>query len=121
MFGNSGDKLMAALKAYKRDFEKRIQHVENDDVKAAAALIREAEGIVRETKLGAALAPTIIEEIYHWPSWSQRDDFLKWVHFPAMQITASEQKDGKETTKKASSSPAVVPCAGSFLFVESQP
>jgi hypothetical protein len=99
MFGNSGDKLVTALEAYRRDFEKHIQPAENNDVKAAAALIREAEGIVRQSGLGAALAPTIIGEIYHWPSWSQRDDFLKWVHFPAEQITASEKKEGTETTK----------------------
>jgi hypothetical protein len=99
MFGNSGDKLVAALAAYRRDFENRIQPAENADVKAAAALIREVEGILRQSKLGAALAPTMIEEIYHWPSWSQREDSLNWVHFPAEQITASEEKDGKETTK----------------------
>jgi hypothetical protein len=99
MFGNTGDRLVAALDAYRRDFEKRTRPAENKDVKAAAALIQEAEEIVRRTKLGAALAPTMIEEIYHWPSWSQRDDFLKWVHFPAEQIIASEKKDGKDAIK----------------------
>jgi hypothetical protein len=99
MFGNSGDKLVAALDAYRRDFENRIRPGENNDVKSAAALIREAENIVRQSGLGAALAPTIINEIYHWPSWSQRPDFLEWVHFPAEQITASEKKEGRETIK----------------------
>lgn len=52
-----------------------------------------------QSGLGAALAPTLIEHIYHWPTWSKRDDFLKWVHFPATDVAASETKKEKETIR----------------------
>ena len=32
--------------------------------------------------MGPALAPTLLEHIKHWPSWSKREDFDKWVGFP---------------------------------------
>jgi hypothetical protein len=97
--GSSGDKLAAALAAYQRDFAQRVKPAENLDAKAAQALVDEAKKIVEQSGLGRALAPTLIEHTYHWPSWSKREDFLKWVHFPATAIAASEEKAGKETIK----------------------
>jgi hypothetical protein len=93
--GNSGEKLAAALESYQRDFNEWI----NQDAKTAKALLDEAKVIVGQSGLGAALAPTLIKHTYHWPRWSKRDDFLRWVHFPAADIAASEKEAGKETIK----------------------
>ena len=90
--GNAGDKLMAALEAYQKDFAARIKTTENPEAKKAAALVSEARNIIDRTGLGAALAPTLMEHVEHWPAWSKRDDFQEWVGFPARDIAASENR-----------------------------
>jgi hypothetical protein len=98
MFGskNADDKLSAALEAYKRDYASRIKNPENMDAQKAAALVEEAKVIVGRSGLGPALAPTLLEHIKHWPSWSKRDDFQKWVGFPATDIRATSEENSKK-------------------------
>jgi hypothetical protein len=56
--------------------------------------------IVGQSGLGPALAPTLLEHVKYWPSWSKRDDFQKWVGFPATDIRASsdETKESEKVT-----------------------
>ena len=75
MFGTAADRLAAALAAYERDFAARIKDLTNVDAESARAIVREANTIVRESGLGTALAPTLIEHVKHWPTWCKRDDF----------------------------------------------
>lgn len=96
MFGNFGDKLSAALEAYQRDYASRIKKPANMDAQKAAALVKEAKDIVGKSGLGPALAPTLVEHVKYWPSWSKRDDFQKRIGFPASDILASEDQNGKK-------------------------
>ena len=95
MFGNIGDKLSAALEAYQRDYASRIKKPANMDAQAAA-LVKEAKDIVGKSGLGPALAPTMVEHVKYWPSRSKRDDFQKRIGFPASDILASEDQNGKK-------------------------
>ena len=96
MFGTAAERLAAALAAYERDFAERIKDSANVDAETARAIVREANTIVRESGLGTALAPTLIEHVKHWPTWSKRDDFQDWVGFPATSIYATAEKRDKE-------------------------
>jgi hypothetical protein len=96
MFGTAADRLAAALAAYERNFAARIKDLTNVDAESARAIVREANTIVRESGLGTALAPTLIEHVKHWPTWCKRDDFQDWVGFPATSIYATAEKRDKE-------------------------
>lgn len=96
MFGTAAKRLAAALAAYERDFASRIKDLTNVDAESARAIVREASTIVRESGLGTALAPTLIEHVKHWPTWCKRDDFQDWVGFPATGIYATAEKRDKE-------------------------
>ena len=100
MFGrNKADKLVDTLEAYRREFDKRIRPPESREARVAKALLDEAKRIVDQGRLGIALAPTLIEHTYHWPSLSKRSDFPKFVSFPATNIAASEVKAENEIIK----------------------
>ena len=96
MFGSAADKLAAALAAYERDFAARIKNPTNVDAESARAIVREANTIVRESGLGTALAPTLIEHVKHWPRSSKHNDFQQAVGFPATSIYATSEKHDKE-------------------------
>src|SRR5215475_12649162 len=96
MFGTAADRLAAALAAYERDFAERIKDSTNVDAETARAIVREANTIVRESGLGTALAPTLIEHVKHWHAWSKREDFQDRVGFPATSIYATAEKRDKE-------------------------
>lgn len=86
------DKLAAALAEYQADFEKKLQSQPSPDAEQARQRIRRAEDLVRQSGLGEALE-TLLEHIKYWPSWSQREDFRKWVGFPVGEVLAKEQRD----------------------------
>ena len=86
------DRLAAALAAYQKDFEQKLQSQPNPDAEEAKRRIERAELLVRQSGLGKALE-TLLEHTKHWPSWSQREDFRKWVGFPVGEVLAREQRD----------------------------
>jgi hypothetical protein len=94
--GAAANKVAVALAAYERDFEARIKNPTNVDAESARAIVREANTIVRESGLGLALAPTLIEHVKHWPVWSKGDDFRQWIGFPATSISVSSDQRDKE-------------------------
>jgi hypothetical protein len=70
------------------------------DAEEAKLRIRRAEDLVRQSGLGKALE-TLLEHTKHWPSWSQREDFRKWVGFPVGEVLAKEHRDeGRFNTTK---------------------
>jgi hypothetical protein len=94
------DRLAAALAAYQADFEKKLKSQPNADAEDARQRIKRAEDLVRQSGLAKALV-LLLEHTKHWPSWSEREDFKKWVGFPVGEVLAKEQRDeGKFTTTK---------------------
>ena len=71
----------------------------NTDVEEAKRLVARANKIVGESGLGPALAPTLLDHVKYWPSWSTRDDFRQYVKFPAEDISGSEETDDAKRTK----------------------
>jgi hypothetical protein len=59
----------------------------------------EANRIIGDSGLGAALAPTLLEEVKYWPSRCQRQDFQQHVNFPASDISGSTETDASSETK----------------------
>jgi hypothetical protein len=92
------EELVVALRAYQEDFQKRISQAPNSAVQDAKTLIEKARKILKQSGLGNALAPTVIEAVMHWHAWQKRDDFMSWVSFPASHIVASQDRDDEKYT-----------------------
>ena len=86
------DRLAAALAAYQADFEKKLKSQPNPDAEEARQRIKRAEDLVGQSGLAKALE-MLLDHTKHWPSWSQREDFKKWVGFPVGEVLAKEQRD----------------------------
>jgi hypothetical protein len=93
MFSNNkaADKLAAALAEYQKDFEKRLQSAPNADAEEAKRRIERATTLIGQSGLGNALV-TLLSHTEHWPSWSKRDDFGKYVGFPVGEVLAQEER-----------------------------
>lgn len=87
----AADKLAAALAEYQADFEKRLQSAPNPDAQEAKSRIERAKALVDQSGLGKALI-TLLAHVKYWPTWSQREDFRKWVGFPADEVLAKEER-----------------------------
>ena len=86
----SSDKLAKVLEEYHRDYETRLQSGPNIEAQQARQLIQKARDLIRQSGIGDALT-ILLEEVKYWPSWSQRDDLVKFVHFPATDIHTREE------------------------------
>ena len=87
------------LAEYRRDYETRLQSRPNIEAQQARQLIQKARDLIRKSGMGDALT-LLLEEVKYWPSWSQRDDLIKLVHFPATDIRAREESK-EEPFKRA--------------------
>ena len=87
------------LAEYRRDYETRLQSRPNIEAQQARQLIQKARDLIRKSGIGDALT-LLLEEVKYWPSWSQRDDLIKLVHFPATDIRAREESK-EEPFKRA--------------------
>jgi len=96
--GSAESNLIEALNAYREVFAAKHTTEPNSAVAHANAVLGKARKIIRESGLGAALAPTLIEETRYWNTWQRRDDFMHWVNFPALEISAEENKTDKGHT-----------------------
>ena len=94
----SSDELAKMLEEYRRDYEARLQSRPNVEAQQARQHIQKARDLIRQSGIGEAVA-TLLEEVKYWPSWSQRDDLVKSVHFPATDIHA--KKESKEEPMSA--------------------
>lgn len=86
------DKLASALAEYQKDFEKKLHEQPNPDAAEAKKRIQRAEELVRQSGLGKALE-ALLAHTKHWPAWSKREDFEKWVGFPVGKVLAEKQSD----------------------------
>ena len=74
------------LAEYRRDYETRLQSRPNIEAQQARQVVQKARDLIRQSGIGDALT-LLLQEVKHWPSWSQRDDLIKSVHFPATDMT----------------------------------
>jgi hypothetical protein len=88
-----------AILAYQKAFSDSLQQSPNAEVEEAKRLVARARRVVAEGGLGPALAPTLLEHVKYWPSWSIRDDFQQYVKFPAEDISGSQESDPANRTK----------------------
>jgi hypothetical protein len=79
------------LAEYRRDYETRLQSRPNIEAQQARQVVQKARDLIRQSGIGDALT-LLLEEVKYWPSWSQRDDLVKSVHFPANDIRAREDE-----------------------------
>jgi hypothetical protein len=86
----SSDELAKTLEQYRRDYETRLQSRPNIQAQQARQLIQKARDLIRQSGIGDALT-ILLKEVKYWPSWSQRDDLVKSVHFPATDIRTKEE------------------------------
>ena len=80
-------------------YETRLRSRPNNSAQQARQVIQKARDLIRQSGIGDALT-LLLEEVKYWPSWSQRDDLIKLVHFPATDIRAREESK-EEPFKRA--------------------
>jgi hypothetical protein len=90
--------LVQALRNYRQQFERTLESQSDQHIGDAKAVLLKARKLIGESGLGAALAPTLIEEVMHWHAWVTRPNLLQWVKFPASEISAEQAKNIKEHT-----------------------
>ena len=86
----SSEELAKMLAEYRRDYETRLQSRPNIEAQQARQVVQKARDLIRQSGIGDALT-LLLEEVKFWPSWSQRDDLINSVHFPATDIRAREE------------------------------
>jgi hypothetical protein len=89
-----------ALRAYREHFYKTIRGSDSEETERARKILEQARQIVGQSGLGPALAPTLLEHVRHWPSWSTHDNFLKHVGFPCRYIRGSSETDSEDDPAK---------------------
>jgi hypothetical protein len=93
---SAGERLVSALNDFLTHFVESVRQRPNSEAETAKALLHQAKKIVSESGLGAALAPTLLEEVKHWPAWSKRPDFKQYMHFPAEDVSGLMENDDKK-------------------------
>jgi hypothetical protein len=79
------------LSAYQRHFYETAKGQPDPSIEAAKAKVDRAYQVVSQSRIGYSVC-AILEHVKHWPSWSERDDFQKWVGFPASNVSGSREK-----------------------------
>ena len=95
----TSEELAKMLVEYRRDYEMRLRSHPNIEAQQARQVVQKARDLIRHSGIGDALT-LLLEEVKYWPSWSQRDDLIKLVHFPATDIRAREESK-EEPFKRA--------------------
>jgi hypothetical protein len=89
------EELATALRKYEESFAASLVRPDAPDIESAKVTLVKAKRLVSESGLGSALAPTLVEEVQYWPSWSLKEDFESYKHFPATDIYGSRETDEK--------------------------
>jgi hypothetical protein len=79
------------LSAYQQHFYEKAKGQPDPSIEQAKAKVDRAYQIVSQSRIGYSVC-AILEHVKHWPSWSTRDDFQKWVGFPATNVSGSREK-----------------------------
>jgi hypothetical protein len=88
----SPDQLISEmLTAYQQHFYEGAQKAPDASVEAAKEKVARANKLISESRIGYS-ACTLLDHVRHWDAWSKRDDFQKWVSFPAIEVTGTRDK-----------------------------
>lgn len=87
------------LSAYQRHFYEKARGQPDPSVEQAKAKVARAYEIISQSRLGYSVC-AILEHVKYWPSWSTREDFQKWVGFPATDVTGSQEKIERNHDKR---------------------
>lgn len=99
---SSNDMLIDSVKRFRDEFrEISIKASQENDIKTSDARkkIEAADKLVSETGLDKALL-TLLKEMWHWPSWSKREDFGEYKFVDVDLIDAEEDENEKENIKR---------------------
>lgn len=97
---SSNDMLIDSVKRFREEFReisKKASQENNAKTSDARKRIEAADKLVSETGLDKALL-TLLKEMWHWPSWSKREDFGEYKFLDVDLINAEE--DEKENIKR---------------------
>lgn len=90
--GRSPDELISEmLSAYQQHFYEGAQKGPDPSVEAAKEKVARANKLISESRIGYS-ACTLLDHVRHWHAWLTRDDFQKWVGFPATEVSGTEDK-----------------------------
>jgi hypothetical protein len=88
----SPDEVMSEMLCkYQTHFYETSKTNSNPSADEAKRKIDRAKTIISESRVGYSIC-ALVEHVKNWPAWSQRDDFHKYVGFPARDIAASSEK-----------------------------
>jgi hypothetical protein len=79
------------LSAYQQHFYEKAKGQPDPSIEQAKAKVDRAYQIVSQSRIGNSVC-AILEHVKHWPSWSTREDFQKWVGLPATNVSGSREK-----------------------------
>lgn len=99
---SSNDMLIDSVKRFRdefREISKKASEENDATTSDAKKKIEAADRLVSETGLDNALL-TLLKEMWHWPSWSQREDFSEYKYLDVNLINAEEDKTEKEDLKR---------------------
>lgn len=85
------DDLAEALQRFRQKIDAQLKHRSSPELETAQKILERAKTIVEKSGLGRALAPTLVEEVKYWPSWSTMPDFRKYVHFDATEVKGKHE------------------------------
>ncbi|WP_316187980.1 MULTISPECIES: hypothetical protein [unclassified Bradyrhizobium] len=88
------------LNAYQQHFYEQQKARLDPSAEEAKNLIKRAERLIQDSRIGYSICE-LVDHTKRWPSWSRRDDFQKYVGFPALDISATVSKtDGRDPHDK---------------------
>jgi hypothetical protein len=87
------------LAAYQRHFYETAKGKPDPSVEAAKVKVARANKIVSDSRIGYSVC-SLLEHVRNWGAWSKRDDFQKYVAFPATDVTGTEDKTDKNHDRR---------------------
>jgi len=94
--------LIDSVKRFRKEFHeisKKASQENEATISDARKKIEAAETLISQTGLDKALL-ALLKEMWHWPSWSQRDDFDDYKYLDVNLISAVEEQTEKESIKR---------------------
>jgi hypothetical protein len=83
------------LSTYQAHYYERAKGAPNPNIEKAKAKIERARRIISDSRIGYCVG-ALFQHVRHGPSWSQRDDFERWVGFPAEDVCEGYDKTDRE-------------------------
>ena len=84
------------------NYEKIILEAEKPEINPELTSAREklnlAMQVINGGRINYALCKCLISHTKHWHAWSLREDFRKWIHFDATEISATKISNMYDTS-----------------------